>query len=238
MDNVIHDLSTLPADDAALIAMFHVSAPRDNSGGKGKSARIGYGSAERVVYFQTPRVYCPFGTDTFKTDFGSEKLTLLASIRNDAKGASDFVRLIKAMDEALVLAAFQNQDAWFGTPSKDYKSIDIIRDRHHTLLQARDGYEPQVKFKITESTQVYNKINNMERIEGQNVPEKTTVRAIVAFGPAWVAGGKFGVQARCEQAAIIAAGTSLKRTLAVCVLKDDDDDDEAPPADAIEAASP
>lgn len=237
MDNVIHDLGTLPTDEAELMAKFNVCPPRDNSGGKGKSARIGFGSPERVVFFQTPRVYCPFGTDTFKTDSGFEKLTLLISIRKDAKGADDFVRLVKAMDNALIQAAFENQDAWFGTAAKDYKSIDIIRDRHHPLLQERDGYEPQLKLKITENqTQIYDKTNNMERIDGHSVPEKITGRGIIAFGPAWSAGGKFGVQARCEQFMVITTGTARKRALDVCVLKDDDDDECAvPPA---EAASP
>ena len=236
MDNVIHDLSALPADDAALMATFHVCPPRDNSGGKGKSARIGYGSPERVVFFQTPRVYCPFGTDIFKAESGYEKPTLLCSIRKDAKGAAEFVRLIKAMDNALVQAAFENQDVWFGTAQKDYKSIDIIRDRHHPLLQERDGYEPQIKLKLTEATQVYNKPDGMARIDGYTVPEKITGRGIIAFGPAWAAGGKFGVQARCEQFMIISAGTTArKRVLDVCVLKDDDDDEECP--SPIEAAA-
>lgn len=229
MDNIIHDLSTLPADDADLQALVHVALPRDNTGGKGKSARLGFGSLDKVVYFQTPRVYCPFGTNVFKSDAGFEKLTVLITIQKGAKGSEDYLRLVKAIDESVVQAAFENQDVWFGVAKKDYKNIEIIRDRHHPLLQERAPYEPQMKLKITEDqTRIYDKGNNMARIEGHEIPEKITGRGIVAFGPAWSAGGKFGVMAKLEQFMLIDTGMlrSNKRSLDACVLKDDDDDED------------
>jgi hypothetical protein len=234
MDNIIHDFSVLPTDEAELVAMIHVSAPRDNTGGKGKSARIGFGSPDKIVYFQTPRVYCPFGTNVFKSDAGFEKLTVLITLKKDSKGVEDYVRLVRAMDEAVINAAFENQDIWFGTAKKDYKGIEIIRDRHHPLIQDRDMYDPQMKLKITEGqTRIYDKSNEMARIEGHDIPEKITGRGIVAFGPAWSAGGKFGVQAKCEQFMLIDTGMRLKRTLDTCLLKDDDDEEEELAARAL-----
>lgn len=227
--DIIHDLSTLPTDDAELQALIHVALPRDNAGGKGKSARVGYGSLEKIVYFQTPRVYCPFGTNVFKSDAGFEKLTVLITIQKEMKGSDDYLRLVKAIDESVVQAAFENQDVWFGTAKKDYKSLEIIRDRHHPLLQERAPYEPQMKLKITEDqTRIYDKNNNMARVEGHDIPEKITGRGIVAFGPAWSAGGKFGVMAKLEQFMLIDNGMlrGNKRSLDTCVLKDDDDDDD------------
>lgn len=233
MMDIIHDLSTLPADDAELQGRVHVALPRDNTGGKGKSARIGFGSLEKVVYFQTPRVYCPFGTNVFKSDSGFEKLTLLITIQKDMKGSEDYLRLVRAVDEAVVQAAFENQDAWFGTAKKDYKNLEIIRDRHHPLVQDRAPYEPQMKLKITEDhTRIFDKNNNTTRIEGHEIPEKITGRGVVAFGPAWSAGGKFGVMAKLEQFLIIDTGMirASKRSLDACVLKDDDDEEDAPRA--------
>jgi len=211
----------------ALATQFIISKPRDNAGGKGKSALVGFGTSEKVVYFQTPRVYVPFGTDTFKSDTGYEKLTLLTTLMHVNKGCDEFVTLVKALDEAVVTAAFENQDAWFG--HKEPKTIDIIRDRHHPLLQERDGYDPQLKLKICDEstrtpTRIYDKTNEMSRVEGTHVSEKVTGKAMIAFGPVWCVNGKFGVQARCEQFLIVNQGSmGAKRGLDKCMLEDDDE---------------
>jgi hypothetical protein len=226
--DVIHDLSTLPTDDNELRSMVKISPPRENSGGKGKSARVGFGTPEKIIYFQTPRVYIPFGTDTFKSDNGYEKLTLLITLRKEAKGVDDFTRLVRLIDEATVQHAFENQDTYFGTATKDYKSIEIIRDRFHPLLQVRDNYDPQLKLKIVENvTRVFEKRDGaMERVDGTVIPAKVTARAIVQFGPIWAVSGKFGVTVRAEQVLLVGEGASTKRGLDQCVLVDDDDNVE------------
>ena len=238
-DEIMYDLSGLPTDNTELLSKIHISNPRDNAGGKGKSARVGFGRAEKIVYFQSSRVYCPFGTNVYKADSGIESTRLLITLRKDAKGVNDFIRLVKAMDEAVVKHAFENQDLYFGTAAKDYKSLEIIKDRHHPIYQERDMYDPQLKLKVDENlTRVYDKSQGMARVEGTNVPPQVTGRAIVAFGPVWCVSGKFGMMVRCEQFLIINAGMSIKRGFDTCVLKDDDDEDDDKAARADEADGP
>ena len=235
--DIIHDFSDLPEN---LDDYFYVSAPRDNRSGKGKSANIGIGAPERVRYVQTPRVFCPFGVEKAKqAESTYETIKMLITIRSEAKGAVDFLRLCEAADKAVINAAFKNQTEWFGTPEKDYKSLEIIADRYFPLVKQRAPYDPQITAKIDEaSTRVFSKGTAggaPERIEDVlSVQAKTTMRVILRFGPAWAAGGRFGLQVRADQILVVAeGGMSLKRDIfeKLQVVDDEDDTENKPPGD-------
>lgn len=240
--DVIHDLTTLSTDQTELASKIFVGKPREYSNGKGgKSVSIGFGSAEKVTFFQTPRMYSPFGLDKSKQDSGFESMNLVLNVRDEAKGSAELVALCQAMSHSVVKAAFDNQLDFFGTPVKDYKSIDVIKDRFHPILKTHEVYAPQLKLKIDESsTRFFDKTAGKEpiRMDDCIVPEKTTCRAIVRFGPVWIMSTqKFGITVKADQVLIIAAGVSMKRGPNFDkIMVKDDSDEEAPIGDVKDEA--
>jgi hypothetical protein len=233
--DLVTDLSTLPVGDLLDAAIF-VSQANENRGGKGKSANIGFGSAEHVTYFQTPRVYAPFNLDRGEkfesASYDSAKLLL--TIKADAKGADALENLCVAMDKAVLKAAFENQLDWFGTAVKDYKSMEVIKDRYYPALSRRDMYEPQIKIKIDDSALIYSKVGLEKnaaaiKVDNSALVANSTVRAIIKFS-AWSTGGKFGITLKATQVLVIESGVANKKrsfaAFTTNMIKDDDEEDD------------
>ena len=107
----------------------------------------------KQVVLQTPQLIAPFGASD---KFGKFKLLLrLAPTKpgeHEQAVIDQYIRMLKALDEAVIDHVFKNQESVLGVSGK---SKELIGDRHTPLVKLKEGREPALDLKFDTKFEVY-----------------------------------------------------------------------------------
>ena len=199
---------------------------RANNTGLGKSCNMNFmenGTPLRLVV-QTPKMYAPFGAKEWEAkELGKPpKWDLVLNFKGNSVMMQQFTDLIKAVDDANITHAFENQEAFFGEKGK---SRDIIADRYSALYNNKDiKYDPKLGTKLDVRQgqyqgQIYNQAEELQQLD--YVTPQSYVQALIEFGNMWVVDKRFGMTVRTIQ--MMVHKQEQIRTLAITRMETDED---------------
>ena len=134
------------------------------------------------IICQTPECVMPF-----KPDMNDEQTSKRHSMCFNVVSESPFKEKMECIDAIVVAAAGERSHEWFKKPriSEDFVDINYTR-----IIRNGGEYADKFKFKTDKSTKFYNA--EKEAITILDIPERSTVRAIVELRYVWINNGKFG----------------------------------------------
>ena len=199
---------------------------RPNQNGLGKSCNMNFidnGTPTKLVV-QTPKMYAPFGAKEWEAKEAGKapKWDLVLNFKGNSVMMKSFTDLIKALDEANITHAFENQETFFNEKGK---SRDIISDRYAAMYNTKDPkYDPKLGTKLDVRQgqyqgQVYDAQENLHPID--YVTAQCYVQALVEFGSLWVVDKRFGMTIRTIQ--LMVHKQEQINTLAITPMDTDED---------------
>lgn len=199
---------------------------RPNTSGLGRSCNMNYmenGTPSKLVV-QTPKMYAPFGAKEWeaKEHGQANKWDLVLNFKGNSAMMNMFKSLIKAIDEANITHAYENQEAFF---SETGKSRDIIADRYSHMFNMKDPkYDPRLNTKLDVRQgqflgQVYDTNECLQPIE--YVTGQSYIQALIEFGSVWVVDKRFGMTIRTIQ--MMVHKQEQIKTLSITQMETDED---------------
>lgn len=179
---------------ADVVASLRYSNPKTTSNGM-KVIDIAFNGKQAIL--QTRRLTAPFGASD-KFEAGKFKLLLrLAPTKpgeHEKALACQFIRMLKALDEAVIDHVFKNQDSVLGVSGK---SRAIIADKYSPLVKVKEGRESAIDLKFDTKFEVYDTDKQAKTIE-DITPASLNV-CLVRLSGIWANAKGFGVLAKAIQ---------------------------------------
>lgn len=176
------------------------------------------------LVLQTPKMQAPFGAKEWESNDPQKpsKWDLVLSFKGAGGQMQAFQELLRAVDEANVTHAFENQDTFFGEKNK---AREIIQDRYTSLLNATNQkYEPKLTTKLdVKNGQYSGRVFDNQSVEQdlKFLDRGSYVQALIEFGPLWVVDKRFGQTVRTIQ--MMVHRQEQIRELAIVPMADEDD---------------
>lgn len=210
----------------SVLSHIAYSECRPNNTGLGKSCNMSFmdsGTPMKLVV-QTPKMFAPFGAKEWeaKEHGKAPKWDLVLNFKGNSAMMTNFSSLIRAIDEANITHAYENQEVFFNEKGK---SRDIIADRYSPLYNNKDSkYDPKLgtKLDVRQSQyqgQVYNKYEAPVTLE--YVTPQSYIQALIEFGSIWVVDKRFGMTVRTIQ--MMVHKQEQINTLAITPMETDED---------------
>tara|TARA_B110000285_G_scaffold113310_1_gene128571 strand:+ start:4853 stop:5491 length:639 start_codon:yes stop_codon:yes gene_type:complete len=180
---------------ADVTGSLRFSDPKTTSNGM-KVIDIAFNGTKLAV-LQTPRLKAPFSaSDKFEQGKFKLLLRLAPTKAGEPEQAlvNQFMRMLKALDEAVIDHVFKNQETVLGVSGK---SKELIADKHSPLVKLKEGREPALDLKFGIFSEVYNKDKQAKTIE-DITPGSLNV-ALFKLNGIWANSKGFGVLAKCMQ---------------------------------------
>lgn len=198
----------------------------------GKSIYIGYNGTPLII--QTPKLSTPFGMSVYNKDIETTpgeviKYSAPVNITEDNLSCVNFKKFLAEFDKKIIEDAVTNSKDWLGKAQKE----KVISAFYNPLLnypkdketgEVIDKYDPKFKIPLlvkdgTLMTSCYN--DDGESVQVNNVPSKSSMRAILQCMGIWVVGKRFGVSWKVMQL-IVEEPASLDNY----IFSDDEEEDE------------
>ena len=179
---------------ADVVAPFRYSDPKTTSNGM-KVIDLAFNGKQAIL--QTPRLVGPFGASD---RFEAGKFKLLLRLAPTKPGEHEkalidqFIRMLKALDEAVIDHVFNNQESVLGVSGK---SKELITDKYSSLVKTKEGREPALDLKFDTKFEVYDTDKQAKTIEDININSLNV--ALVRLSYVWANAKGFGVCAKCVQ---------------------------------------
>jgi hypothetical protein len=228
--------SVLTATDFSVDKItFGKHKPNPNGG---FNIEINVGSSTDEILLQTPKMRCPFGISTDKTNPFKKSLDISfqGSETNDAVKA--FRKIVETVDDLAIDYALKNSKAFF---KQDY-SREVIKAYYcsNIKLSKKEQYSDTFRAKL-----LYRKPDENKKTDGkfltsfwdpkgseQNetyLDKGDSVTSLIKPTMLWIGNKQFGVQWICTQVRV----SKQQRTSGYAFKKTDDSDDD----DEVEIAS-
>ena len=187
----INWMNTSRADVTGTLAF---SDPRTTSNGM---KVIDLASNGKQAILQTPQLMAPFGAND-KFEPGKFKMFLHLSPTKPGEleqaRIDQFLRMLRALDEAVMDYVFQHQQSVLGVSGK---SKELIADKYSPLVKVKEGREPALDLKFDPKFEVYDKDKQAKTIE-DITPGSLNV-CLVKLTGVWANAKGFGVLAKVIQ---------------------------------------
>tara|TARA_R110002072_G_C7696736_1_gene512809 strand:- start:91 stop:639 length:549 start_codon:yes stop_codon:yes gene_type:complete len=146
---------------------------------------------------QTPKLVAPFGAND-KFEPGKFKLLLRLAPTKAGKYEQavidQFLRMLKALDEAVIDHVFNNQESVLGVSGK---SREIIADKYSPLVKVKEGREPALDLKFDTKFEVYGP--NKEAKSLEDITPGSLNVCLVRLSGIWANSKGFGILAKVIQ---------------------------------------
>lgn len=211
-----------PGATEDIVSRLRYSQARLNSSGKGKTVSVAYQINEGInakAVLQTPKMFAPFGYNYYpaENENGYDKYSIALGFKGDSPRMQEFLNLMRAIDQANIEMAFQNQEDLFGEKNK---SRDIIEDRYNKIVNHKnDKYEPRFTGKLQVKQGIYNGLIFNDSTPPQEVTlsyignDKSSIIALIELGPIWIADKKFGQTINAIQMKVFKQQTILHHAI-------------------------
>ena len=170
------------------------SDPRTTSNGM-KILDIASNGMQAIL--QTPKLVAPFGAND-KFEPGKFKLLLRLAPTKAGKYEQavidQFLRMLKALDEAVIDHVFNNQESVLGVSGK---SREIIADKYSPLVKVKEGREPALDLKFDTKFEVYGP--NKEAKSLEDITPGSLNVCLVRLSGIWANSKGFGILAKVIQ---------------------------------------
>ena len=178
---------------ADVVALFRYSDPKTTSNMK----VIDIAFNGKQVVLQSPQLIAPFGASD-KFEAGKFKLLLrLAPTKPgefEKARVGQFIRMLEALDEAVIDHVFKNQEAILGVSGK---SRELIADKYSPLVKMKEGREPALDLKFDTKFEVYGP--NKEAKSLEDITPGSLNVCLVRLTGIWANSKGFGVLAKVIQ---------------------------------------
>ena len=154
-------------------------------------------SGTKLAVLQTPKLVAPFGAnDNFEPGTFRLYLRLAPTKVGEFEQArvDQFIRMLKAIDQAVIDYVFKNQESVLGVSGK---SKEIIADRYSPLVKVKEGREPALDLKFEKKHEVYDPAKELKTIE--DITKDSQNVALVRLSHVWSNAKGFGVCAKAMQ---------------------------------------
>lgn len=172
----------------------------------GRVVYINTTDKQRIV-IQTPAMIMPFGVTPYQEtggDIQSYSIDLSFRTADTDPKVADFREKIVALDKALVDAATERSEEWFGRPMER----QLIAEFYRKLLNDKNPeYPPTMKIKVgvnvsgEPAAQFFDENRNPVGIE--YLGKGCTIKAICELSSVWFVNKTFGATFRLIQAAVV-----------------------------------
>ena len=170
------------------------SDPRTTSNGM-KVIDIAFHGKQAIL--QTPQLMGPFGASD-KFEPGKFKLLLRLAPTKAGKYEQavidQFLRMLKALDEAVIDHVFNNQESVLGVSGK---SKELINDKYSPLVKVKEGREPALDLKFDTKFEVYGP--NKEAKSLEDITPGSLNVCLVRLSGIWANSKGFGILAKVIQ---------------------------------------
>jgi len=154
-------------------------------------------SGTKLAVLQTPKLVTPYGANKFEPG----KFRLYLNLQPTKVGdqfqqarVDQFIRMLKAIDQAVIDYVFKNQESVLGVSGK---SKEIIADRYSPLVKVKEGREPALDLKFEKKHEVYDPAKELKTIE--DISKNSQNVALVRLSHVWSNAKGFGVCAKAMQ---------------------------------------
>lgn len=185
------------------VANITFSAPKNLDSG---ARMISIYHNSKPLIMQIPSLDAVYGITRWSNEKGPDKLNLDLSFGQ----YSDFLSLIKSIDNKFLDDGLSNAQTWF---KKKLASREIVEALYSPLVkypkdkltgEITDKYPPTMRFTIPVTREgkvnceIYN--NECKKVELDSIElKRAKVAAIVHFSGIWIAGGKYGCTVKILQ---------------------------------------
>jgi hypothetical protein len=210
----------------------------------GFNIELSIGSSSDETLLQTPKMRCPFGISTDKTNPFKKSIDVSFQGAETSDSIKNFRKLVEAVDDLAIDYAHKNSKAFF----KQEYSREVVKAYYCSNIKfsKKEQYADSFRSKL-----LYIKPDETKKREGKYLTafwEKTSGKPVerdetyldkgdyisILIKPQmlWIGNKQFGVQWICTQVQV----TKNVRSTGYAFKKTDDSDDEDTAAEAIETA--
>jgi hypothetical protein len=224
------NITSLDKFDASLLEFGQV---KTNEHG-GKNIYFKYNGGR--LYMKMPKLPIPFGVGTGKED--TSKFSIQFSVPKSHPQSKLIHQKADLLDDAVINAAYENQDLWWGD-KKGKKSKDVITDKYHGFMKyaSKGDYPPNIRCQLPTmnkdgamvfTTEIYDENNNyMDEINTENyreyIPNQSQGSSLWTASSVWLSTQGFGISWKAVQIKVFKSESMLPR--GQCLIDDDEEEE-------------